>query len=38
MEIYFLKQAKIITVSVYIIQEMKAVTKSNWSLDVHLVP
>ena len=36
-EIYVLKQVKITTAFVFIIQEMKAVTNSNGGLVVHLV-
>ena len=38
-KIYILKQVKkFIIAFAFILQEMKAVTKSNWGLGVHLTP
>ena len=38
LEIYISKSVKIITAFVFILQEMKAPTKRNWSLGVYLTP
>ena len=38
LDIYILKWVKIITAFVFILEDMKALTKSNWGLGVYLTP